>query len=162
MAALAGAVLARAAGPGPTVTARLTGCRRQQPLDGQRDLAVRCNVDDLHLHSITVVQHRVDILHIFIGHLGNVDHARFALRQRNKCAKGLYAGHTAFQYVPYLNCQNSILLALFLWGHRVCPQSCPAGCALSCRSHPQRCARWGLRSCKNPGRPTRSHRQHRR
>ena len=72
------------------------------------------------------------------------------------------AGHTAFQYVPYLNCQNSILLALFLWGHRVCPQSCPAGCALSCRSHLQRCARWGLRSCKNPGRPTRSHRRHRR
>ena len=44
------------------------------------------------------------------AHLGNVDHADTPLRQRYKCAKGLYTGHAAFEYVPYLNCQNSILL----------------------------------------------------
>ena len=27
--------------------------------------------------------------------------------------------------------------------------------SLSCRSHPQRCAHWARRSCKNPARPTR-------
>ena len=68
----------------------LTRSRGQQPLDGQCDLAVRCNVDDLHLYCIAIVQHRVDILHKFVGHLGNVDHADTPLRQRNKCAKGLY------------------------------------------------------------------------
>ena len=88
----------------------LTRSRRQQPLDGQRNLAVRCNVDDLHLYCIAIVQHGVDILHELVGYLGNVDHADTSLRQRNKCAKGLYTGHAAFEYVPYLNCQNSILL----------------------------------------------------
>ena len=110
MAALAGAVLARAAGPGPTVTARLTGCRRQQPLDGQRDLAVRCHVDDLHLHGVAVMQHSCNVLHILVGHLRNVDHAHAALRQRNERAKRFYAGDTAFKNIPYLNRQNSILL----------------------------------------------------
>ena len=113
MSALTRGTAARAAGAGAAVRA---GRARQQPLDGQCDLAIRCHLNDLHLHSIAVVQDGVDVLHIFIGHFGNVDHAYPALRQRNKCAERLHAGHTAFKYVPYLNRQNSILLALFLGG----------------------------------------------
>ena len=95
---------------------------------------------------IAIVQHSVDILHKFVGHLGNVDHADTPLRQRNKCAKGLYTGHAAFEYVPYLNCQNSILLAFQILS------TCRA---VSYRSHPQRCARWVRRSCKSRVRPIR-------
>ena len=124
----------------------LTRSRGQQTLDRQRDLAVRCNVDDLHLYCIAIVQHGVDILHKFVGYLGNVDHADTPLRQRNKCAKGLYTGHAAFEYVPYLNCQNSILLAFQILS------TCRA---VSYRSHPQRCARWVRRSCKSRVRPIR-------
>ena len=56
------------------------------------------------------MQHGCNVLHELVRYLGNVDHADTPLRQRYKCAKGLYTGHAAFEYVPYLNCQNSILL----------------------------------------------------
>ena len=84
--------------------------RRQQALDGQRDLAIRCNVDHLHLDDITIVQNSCNVLHELVGHLGNMDHAYTALRQCDKSAKRLYTGDAALEYVPYLNCQNSILL----------------------------------------------------
>ncbi len=113
----AGAVAAEAAlpravtvGAGASALPRGAGCRRQQSLDGQCDLAIRCHIDDLHLHGVAVVQHRCNVLDILVGHLRNVDHAHAALRQRNECAKRLYAGDTAFKNIPYLNRQNSILL----------------------------------------------------
>ena len=98
------------AGAGAAALTGLTRGRRQQPLDGQRDLAVRCHIDDLHLHGVAVMQHSCNVLHILVGHLRNVDHAHAALWQRNECAKRFYAGDTAFKNIPYLNRQNSILL----------------------------------------------------
>ena len=110
MTALPGAIAIR---PWPAIFPRRagsTGFLGQQPLDGKRDLAVRCHIDDLHLHGVAVMQHGCNVLHILVGHLRNVDHAHAALRQRNKCAKRFYAGDTAFKNIPYLNRQNSILL----------------------------------------------------
>ena len=56
------------------------------------------------------MQNRCNVLHELVGYFGNMDHAHAALRQRHKCAERFHTGNAAFKYVPYLNCQNSILL----------------------------------------------------
>ena len=87
-----------------------TGFLGQQPLDGKRDLSVRGHVDDLDFDRIAIVQDGCNVLHKLIGHLGNMDHAHAALRQRDKRAKRLHACDTTLENVSYLNCQSSILL----------------------------------------------------
>ena len=59
-------------GAGAAALMRSAGCRRQQPLDGQRDLAVRCHIDDLHLYGVAVMQHGCNVLHELVRYLGNV------------------------------------------------------------------------------------------
>ena len=95
---------------GNAASAGSTGFLGQQPLDGKRDLSVRGHVDDLDFDRIAIVQDGCNVLHKLIGHLGNMDHAHAALRQRNKCAKRLHACDTTLENVSYLNCQSSILL----------------------------------------------------
>ena len=110
MTALPGAIAIR---PWPAILPRRagsTGFLGQQPLDGKRDLSVRGHVDDLDFDRIAIVQDGCNVLHEFIGHLGNMDHAHAALRQRDKRAKRLHACDTTLENVSYLNCQSSILL----------------------------------------------------
>ena len=109
MTALPGAIAIR---PWPAILprrARSTGFLGQQPLDGKRDLSVRGHVDDLDFDRIAIVQDGCNVLHKLIGHLGNMDHAHAALRQRDKRAKRLHACDTTLENVSYLNCQSSIL-----------------------------------------------------
>ena len=110
MTALPGAIAIR---PWPAILPRRagsTGFLGQQPLDGKRDLSVRGHIDDLDFDRIAIVQDGCNVLHKLIGHLGNMDHAHAALRQRDKRAKRLHACDTTLENVSYLNCQSSILL----------------------------------------------------
>ena len=102
MTALPGAIAIR---PWPPILPRRagsTGFLGQQPLDGKRDLAVRCNGKHLDLHSLPIAQHGRKILHELIRNLRNMNKTRLALGQRNKCAERLDTGDLPLDNIPNL------------------------------------------------------------
>jgi len=71
-------------------------------LDGQCNLAIRRDGDDLNLNGLASFQHGSKVLHKLIAYLRNVNKAGFAFRQGNEGAKRLNAGNFAFQDVSNL------------------------------------------------------------
>ena len=85
-----------ALGAGPTLR------RGLRALDGQRDLAVRCDRKHLDLYSLPIAEHGRKILHELIRNFRNMDKTRLALGQRNKCAERLDASDLPLDNIPNL------------------------------------------------------------
>ena len=71
-------------------------------LDGQCDLAVRCNRDHLDGNRLPIAEHCGKILHKLVGNLGDVDKTGLALRQRNERAERLDTSDLALDNIPNL------------------------------------------------------------
>ena len=87
------------------LTVRLARCAfrcRLGALDGQGDLAVRCDGKHLDGNRLPVAQHSRKILHKLVRNLGDVDKTGLALRQRNERAERLDTSDLALDNIPNL------------------------------------------------------------
>lgn len=87
------------------LTVRLARCAFRcglGALDGQGDLAVRCDGKHLDGNRLPVAQHSRKILHKLVRNLGDVDKTGLALRQRNERAERLDTSDLALDNIPNL------------------------------------------------------------
>ncbi len=86
----------------PMLRACRTLRRGLRALDGQCNLAVRCNGNHLDGDRLPIAEHRGKVLYKLVRNLGDVDKTGLALRQRNECAERLDTSDLALDNIPNL------------------------------------------------------------